>query len=144
MRGIALAPRIRGARQGSGSPWDRRHSLLPGRARPRKGSRRARISCAARLPRASTGDCASAAIDGSRSALPGRRLEERVAEGPVRLRGAIEVADPASPALRFDQAFGQRALADALDHRGERPSREALDLARPAMVTVKRWGDTRG
>jgi hypothetical protein len=48
----------------------------------------------------------------------------------------VQGADALVEALRLDQAGGDRVLADALDHRRERPAREAVDEIGPARVDV--------
>src|SRR5213079_380458 len=67
-------------------------------------------------------------------------LEERVGEGPVPLGRAIEVADAALPRDVVDEPAGDRLVADALHHRGERPLREAVHEVRPARVHVHHAG----
>ena len=48
----------------------------------------------------------------------------------------MEVADAGVEARRVDQPGGDRGLAHALDHRRERPAREAVDQLGPARVGV--------
>src|SRR5512132_3682094 len=60
------------------------------------------------------------------SPLHAHALEERVAEHAARLGRPVQGPDALVEPFRLDQARRDRRLADALDHRGERPAREPV------------------
>src|SRR5580692_10791499 len=64
------------------------------------------------------------------------RLEERVAEDPVFLGRAEQVADARVEMVGGGEAAGHGRLADALDHRGERPADEPVAQLGIAAVDV--------
>src|SRR5207245_6401967 len=63
-------------------------------------------------------------------------LEERIAEDAVRLSRSVEIPDTCIKDLRFGDTSRNRGLANALDHRGERLPREAVDQVRPTRIYI--------
>src|ERR1039458_665873 len=100
--------------------------------RPERHARHGRAACYSRPARCQV----------SGLLQPGR-LEERVAERPVGLRGPVQVLDPRRPARRVHQPLADSLLADPLDHGGEGLAREAIDQRRPGRIGVDHAGRNR-
>src|SRR5712692_8615675 len=62
------------------------------------------------------------------------RLEERVAEHSVLLRGPPQPFDPSPPPLCFDEPRSERGVPDSLHHRRKGVFRESLYPPRPARI----------
>jgi hypothetical protein len=150
-RPLGRGLRRRGHRDGARRPGRR-----PGRGGPHGGLRRPRVDEPLRDPaphpdrqaardagapdRPVRGDARrgpdALSLGGPRGGTPPDALEERVAEDTVGLRGPVQRADPGIEVLGSGEPGGERRRADPLDHRGERPAREAVDEVGAAGVDV--------
>jgi len=78
-------------------------------------------------------------LDGSgrTSGLPrGKSLEEGIAEGPVALGGAVQVANAFVPGSLIDEPERKGLLTDAFDHRNEGVFGETSDQFGTAAVHI--------